>query len=114
MGSLDANKQVVLRQIEALNAGDLEALQRLLHSDFFDHGSKQSTDNERRPSGERPSAAGARSRLEPLDIIAEDDRVTVRARLDGDLSRQQIHIWRVLDGLIVEHWQSTTEKEVTR
>jgi ketosteroid isomerase-like protein len=92
MGSLDENKQVVLRQIEALNAGDLDALGRLLHPDFFDH-----------------TVDGAQARLEPLDIIAEDDRVTVRARLSGDLSKQQIHIWRLRDGLIVEHWQSTTQ-----
>ena len=94
MGSLDENKQVVLRQIEALNSGDLEALGRLLHPDFFDH-----------------MVDGAGVRLEPLDIIAEDDRVTVRARLDGDVSRQQIHIWRLRGGLIVEHWQSMTEGE---
>jgi predicted SnoaL-like aldol condensation-catalyzing enzyme len=92
MESLDENKQVVLRQIEARNAGDLDTLGRLLHPDFFDH-----------------MVDGSQARLEPLDIIAEDDRVTVRARLAGDASRQQIHIWRLRDGLIVEHWQSTTQ-----
>ena len=92
MGSLDENKHVVLRQIEALNSGDLAALGRLLHPDFFDH-----------------TVDGTGVRLEPLDLIAEDDRVTVRARVNGDLSRQQIHIWRLRDGLIVEHWQSPTE-----
>jgi predicted SnoaL-like aldol condensation-catalyzing enzyme len=94
MGSLDENKQVVLRQIEALNAGDLEALGRLLHPDFFDH-----------------TADAAGVRLEPLDLVAEGDRVTVRARVDGDVSRQQIDIWRLRDGLLVEHWQSTTQEE---
>jgi hypothetical protein len=94
MGSLDENKQVVLRQIEARNSGNLEALGRLMHPDFFDH-----------------TVDGTGVRLEPLDLIAEGDRVTVRARIDGDVSRQQIHIWRLRGGLIVEHWQSTTQEE---
>jgi predicted SnoaL-like aldol condensation-catalyzing enzyme len=109
MGSLDENKQVVLRQIEALNAGELEALERLVHADFCDHGRRQAKEGDVHPAA-RLRAAFAGTRLEPLDIIAEDDRVTVRARLDGDLSRQQIHIWRILDGLIVEHWQSTQKE----
>lgn len=82
----EENKQLILRRIEALNAGDGEVLGRFAHPDFFDH------------AGE---AAGA-GRLEPLDIVAEDDRVVVRARVGGV---QQIHIWRLVDGLVVEHWQ---------
>jgi hypothetical protein len=86
MATPDENKTVVLRQIEALNA-----LAQFVHPDFLDHDSGRAT-----------------RRLEPLDIVAEDDRVVVRARLsDGS---QQIHIWRVTDGLIVEHWTDTREK----
>lgn len=107
MESLDENKHVVLRQIEALNAGDLDTLERLVRQDFFDHGEGR-RDGDPREAVRQSHAALARSRLEPLDIIAEDDRVAVRARLGDDAASQQIHIWRVLDGLIVEHWQSTT------
>jgi hypothetical protein len=89
MATRDENKTVVLRQIEALNA-----LARFVHPDFLDH-----------------DPGRAARRLEPLDIVAEDDRVVVRARLsDGS---QQIHIWRVADGLIVEHWTDTREKGAT-
>lgn len=84
----EENKQLVLRRIEALNAGDREALRRLAHPDFFDHADE---------------SAGA-GRLEPLDIVAEDDRVVVRARADGS---QEIHIWRLADGLVVEHWRGS-------
>lgn len=46
-------------------------------------------------------------RLEPLDIVAEDDRVVVRTRVSIDgVPSQQIHIWRLRNGRIVEHWGS--------
>jgi predicted SnoaL-like aldol condensation-catalyzing enzyme len=76
----EENKQLALRHIEALNAGDAETLERLTHPDFFDH-----------------AVQAARS-IEPLDIVAEDDRVVVRTRTG-------VHIWRFSDGRIVEHWE---------
>lgn len=76
----EENKQLALRHIEALNAGDVESLERLTHPDFFDH------------------AAQAAGPIEPLDIMAEDDRVVVRAR-------SGVHIWRFSGGRIVEHWE---------
>jgi hypothetical protein len=88
MEPFEENKLIVLRQIEALNAGDAEAARRLAHPDFYEH-------------------EAWRTRLEPLDIVAEDDRVAVRARVNrDDVSSQEIHIWRLVDGLIVEHWAS--------
>lgn len=104
MGTPEENKHVVLRRIEALNAGDAEAAERLAHPDLFDHD----------------AAAGRTEgwRLEPLDILAEDDRVAVRARVSGGgASTQEIHIWRLADGRVVEHWAAadrrarTTEEE---
>jgi predicted SnoaL-like aldol condensation-catalyzing enzyme len=114
MGSLAENKRVVLRHVQALNAGDFDELERLVHPDFFDHASTPREDNGRHGAVKRLYAAHAGYRLEPLDIIAEGDRVTVRARLDGNRSRQQIHIWRVLDGLIVEHWRSIAQEKEER
>jgi len=87
MEPLEENKLIVLRQIEALNAGDAEAARRLAHPDFYEH-------------------EAWRTRLEPLDIVAEDDRVVVRGRVGGV---QQIHIWRLANGLVVEHWQGSDE-----
>ena len=75
----EENKQLVLRIVEAMNAGDAEALAQLVHPDFFDHAAE--------PGG----------RIEPLDIVAEDDRVVVRAR-------SSVHIWRFSGGRVVEHW----------
>jgi hypothetical protein len=89
MQTPEENKLIVLRQIEALNAGDAEASRRLAHPDFYEHEAQ-------------PGRPG--SRFEPLDILAEDDRVVVRGRLGGPVSSQQVHIWRLVGGLIVEHW----------
>jgi hypothetical protein len=89
MWTPDENKQLVLRRIEARNAGDRDALARLTHADFYDHAEGEGT-------GSEPV------RLEPLDIVAEEDRVVVRARVGGS---QEIHIWRLADGLVVEHWR---------
>ncbi|HET7572447.1 MAG TPA: hypothetical protein VFJ77_07245 [Gaiellaceae bacterium] len=89
MAPLEENKLIVLRRIEALNAGDADAARRLAHPDFYDHEVRDGR---------------AASRLEPLDILAEDDRVVVRARVGGV---QEIHIWRVSDGLVVEHWHAS-------
>lgn len=84
----EENKQLALRHIEALNSGDAETLARLTHPDFFDHAA----------DGEGP--------IEPLDIVAEDDRVVVRARAS-------VHIWRFSGGRIVEHW-ACVDDTVTR
>ena len=75
----EENKQLALRHIEALNTGDGETVTRLAHPDFVDHA---------------PSDGG---RIEPLDLVAEDDRVVVRTRTGA-------HIWRFSGGRIVEHW----------
>jgi len=75
----EENKQLALRHIEALNAGDGETVARLAHPHLVDHAP---------PDGVR---------IEPLDIVAEDDRVVVRARAG-------VHIWRFSGRQIVEHW----------
>lgn len=106
MGMSEENKHVVLRQIEALNAGDVESSERLAHPDLFDHdGRGGGAAAGYREVVRRLHARFARCRLEPLDIVAEDDRVVVRIRVSSDgVSSQQIHIWRLTDGRIVEHW----------
>jgi predicted SnoaL-like aldol condensation-catalyzing enzyme len=97
MGTPEENKRLVLRQIEALNAGDAAALTWLAHPDFFEHEGRRSS----------------RGRLEPLDIVAEGDRVVVRARVSRGRG-QEIHIWRLADGRIVEHWMGSDDPDTRR
>jgi steroid delta-isomerase-like uncharacterized protein len=117
----EESKQVVLGHIEALNSGDLDAAEALTHPDFFNHEAVASRANG--PQGLRATFANLRSafagfRFEPLDVIAEGDKVVVRARVSGrhvgefagmqptgrEFSVQHIHIWRLAEGQIVEHW----------
>lgn len=94
---------MVLRQIEALNAGDVEASLGMAHPDLFDHDAGRGADY--REVVRRLHERFAGCRVEPLDIVAEEDRVAVRARVRVDgVSSQEIHIWRLSDGRIVEHW----------
>jgi len=105
MESSEQNKHVVLRLVEALNAGDVEASTRLAHPDYVDHDAGPHTDVPGLVRDLHRRYAGRR--LEPLDIVAEDDRVVVRTRVRGDGGvERQIHIWRLAGGRIVEHWGS--------
>ena len=86
------NKQLVLRAVNALNARDLDTIDELYHLEDF--------------------------RLEPFDVIAENDLVVIRAQAGGRhvgaidgfqpsgrrFSVQHIHIFRVTDAKISEHW----------
>ena len=50
-------------------------------------------------------------RFEIHDEIAEGDRVVQRVTMTGrhtgrEVAMRQVHIWRIADGRIVEHWGS--------
>jgi steroid delta-isomerase-like uncharacterized protein len=127
----EESKQVVLRHIEALNSGDLDAAEALTHRDFFNHEAVPSRANG--PGGLRATFANLRSafagfRFEPLDVIAEGDKVVVRARVSGrhvgafggieptgrEFSVQHIHIYRLVEGQIVEHWATRDDVAAMR
>jgi predicted ester cyclase len=116
-----ANKQIVLRAIDALNARDLEAIDELYHPDYVNHEAVNGA-----PHG--PAAAHCTTaflhstfedfRIEALDVIAENDLVVIRAQAGGRhvgaidgfqpsgqrFSVQHVHIFRVTDAQISEHW----------
>jgi predicted ester cyclase len=116
-----ASKQLVRRAVEALNAANVGAAEELYHADYVNHEAGPG-----RPRG--PEAARhtmtflhgtfADFHLEPLDVVAEDDLVVVRAQASGRqvgeidgfapsgrrFSVQHVHIFRVTDGRISEHW----------
>jgi predicted ester cyclase len=65
---------------------------------------------------------------EPLDVIAEGDRVVARTRMTalhvGDyqgiaptnrtIEMRQVHIWRIEDGRVIEHWPQLDEAGALR
>jgi predicted ester cyclase len=67
-------------------------------------------------------------RIEPLDVVAEADKVAIRARVSGrhvgpfagmpvtgrEFSVEHTHIVRILDAKIVEHWANRDDPGMLR
>jgi predicted ester cyclase len=124
-----ANKQLVLEALHALDRGNADAFAELHHPDYVNH--EAAAGRQRGPQGARATAAFlhgtfADLRHEPLDAVAEGDLVVIRgqasgrhiAEIDGfpatgrTFSVQHIHIFRVTDGKISEHWCWRTSRMV--
>ena len=123
----ETNKRLALRWLEAIWNGDLDApaaggvVEQVVHPDFHNH--EAAADRPGGPEGFRETVrrlrrAFAELRIEPLDVIAEADKVAIRARVSGrqvgpfagmpvtgrEFSVEHTHIVRILDGKVVEHW----------
>jgi steroid delta-isomerase-like uncharacterized protein len=123
----ETNKRLALRWLEAIWKGDLDAraaggvVERVVHPDFYNHevaADRPGGTDGFREIARRLRRALADLRIEPLDVIAEADRVVIRARVSGrqvgpfagmpatgrEFSVEHTHIVRILDGKVVEHW----------
>jgi predicted ester cyclase len=119
-----SERELVLRLVdEVVNGGRLDLVDELVHPDFFDHYA--TAIRSCGPDGFRATVAAlhdafAGFRLEPRDVIADADKVVVRATVSGrhvaefdgepataaEWSTQQIHIFRVASGRVIERWAS--------
>jgi steroid delta-isomerase-like uncharacterized protein len=117
----EANKELTRRFYQRTNAGDLTVVDELLSDDFVEH--------EEIP-GLPPTKAGVRQMLEMFraafagaqfevdDVMADGDKVSVRARLTGTHQAEFMGVpttgrtinvgiadyFRISDGTLVEHW----------
>ena len=117
----DADKALARRLYERLNAGDLSVVDDLISDEFVEH--------EEFP-GLEPNKAGVRkmfdmfhtafrdAKFEVDDMIAEGDKVCVRARMTGThqaefmgipATGQTINVgvgdyFRIDNGMVLEHW----------
>ena len=124
--STEENKAIAKRAVEAINAGDLSLLESLVAPDGADHAV---------PPGMPPTRESAlqfltmfRAAFPDLhytleDVIAEGDRVVQRSTASGTMKGEflgmpatgksatwaEIHIVRLKDGKIVEHWASVDQ-----
>ena len=123
----ETNQGLALRWLEAIWNEDLDAptsggvVEQVVHPSYYNH--EAAADRPGGPDGFRDTArrlrrAFADLRIEPLDVIAEADKVVIRARVSGrqvgpfagmpatgrKFSVEHTHIVRILDGKIVEHW----------
>jgi steroid delta-isomerase-like uncharacterized protein len=118
--SIDDNKALVRRFIEQVfERGDMAAVDELVAEDFVPHTYPGTTDREGlKRAMERVSTGITDAKFTIEDVIAEGDRVAVRltsgATQDGEFMGmppsgkryeiEEIHIFRLRDGRITEHW----------
>ncbi len=100
------NKELISRGLAEFAAGNVEVLRTLLHEDFLEHSPGN-------PSGrdafiEFIAASPLMDvRMTVKRVIADGDHVVVHyhaTRPDDDRGAAVVDIWRLQDGLIVEHW----------
>jgi len=129
---IEDNKAVIRRLIEVVDRGDCDAMDELFAPDFANHalGGIQ--------KGLEPLKAIVRAIHETIpdgtttieDMIAEGDKVALRRTLSGThqgstlpmfagirpagkpIEWRFIHIYRLRDGKIVDHWAQRNDLEV--
>jgi ketosteroid isomerase-like protein len=121
---LDDSVALVRRYVEALNAGDLGALDELFADDFVIH---QPSGDRRGRAAMRGFVAGVRRLLPDIDarveaIFADDafadgDRVglllayeATNAALGRRVAVREVQIYRVVDGRIAERWYAADRR----
>jgi predicted SnoaL-like aldol condensation-catalyzing enzyme len=100
------NREVFERSLAEFLAGNVEVLRTVLREDFVTHSPGA-------PSGRdgffefMTSSSLGQARFEVKRIIADDEYMVVHHRMipPGDEAGVAVvDIWRMEDGLIVEHW----------
>ena len=120
-------KEHVVDAMDALfNRGDVDAVEQFVHPQFLNH--EAARHRPRGPEGMRHTiewlhAAFADLHLAVDDVIAEHDKVAARVTMTGhhtgrlmgmpatgrSFSVQHIHIFRLADGKLVEHWANRND-----
>jgi len=118
----DENKQIARRMLdEIFEQGNLAASDELLHPEFVNHEAPEGAPQG--PDGLEETVTWLRGLWGPMhfdieDEIAEGDKVVARVTMHGrhvgeflgrpptgkEFATKQIHIWRVQDGRVIEHW----------
>jgi steroid delta-isomerase-like uncharacterized protein len=118
----EENKALVRRVEDAWDSGKLDQLDECFASDFVSHSAMPGTPGTLASAKEFHREAVMKAfpdrRVEILDLVAQGDRVVVRARVTGTnkggfmgvppndhpIDAEFISIYRVEDGKIAEHW----------
>jgi predicted SnoaL-like aldol condensation-catalyzing enzyme len=118
----EQNTQITRRLLsEVFEHGRLEAIDELVHPQFVNHEAPPGSPTG--PDGLGQTVTWLRGlwgpmRAEIKDEITEGDKVVARVIMHGhhvgeflgkeptgkEYAAQQIHIWRVEDGKVIEHW----------
>jgi steroid delta-isomerase-like uncharacterized protein len=125
----EPNARTALRFLELVcNADTGLAVEDVVHPDFVNHNMGLRGHDGFRELVRRVNTTFADVNQEPLDVIVEEDRVVARTRMTalhvGDfkgippthrtIEMGQVHIWRVEDGRVIEHWPQLDEAGAMR
>jgi len=136
MSDGEQSKQVVLRLINnVMNGGDIDVIDEILRDDFVNHGGEMTgtppgmTQKQlfKRVAQDHRDTMGD-LRVDIVEVIAEGEDVVVRsilnARHTGEMFRMKptgnqlrfpvIHMYRVRDGKVTDHWECRDEAEMFR
>ncbi|TMK64387.1 MAG: ester cyclase [Actinobacteria bacterium] len=118
----EENKRIARRVLEELfEKGNLEVTDELIHPDFVNH--EAPPDNPQGPEGLKETVSWLRGLWGPMradieDEITEGQKVVARVTMHGrhlgeflgrpptgkEFAAKQIHIWRMEDAKVIEHW----------
>jgi predicted ester cyclase len=115
------NKQITRELLAVFEHGTLEELDQLVDPQFVNHEAPPGSPHG--PEGLKQTIDWLRGLWGPMraeieDEITEGDKVVARITMHGrhvgeflgkpptgkEYAAKQIHIWRVTDGKVVEHW----------
>jgi steroid delta-isomerase-like uncharacterized protein len=122
--SIDSNKDLIVRNFEAFNAGNIDGFAEDIAEDAVDHAAAAHAQGR---AGARSIAAKLRCAFPDMhmrvdDVVAEGDKIVCRMTATGthkgrlDFVKLQlpatgksfrvthIHVFRVAGGKVVEHW----------
>jgi predicted ester cyclase len=115
----EANIRFVINHFnEFVNNKDLDAIERNVAADFFDHDGPGGKPTDR--AGDRAMMAGMHAlfpdlHVEVRDALANGDKVAVRNVWTGTNARtgqrQECHgfvLWRIANGKLAERWATVT------
>ena len=117
-----SNTQITRRLLEdVFEHGKLQAVDELVHPNFINHEAPEGSPQG--PDGLKQTVTWLRGlwgdmRAEIQDEVCEGDKVVARVIMHGrhvgeflgkaptgkPYAAQQIHIWRLEDGKVIEHW----------
>jgi predicted ester cyclase len=118
----DRNKELTRGVLEEMfERGDLDAADELIHPEFVNH--EAPAGNPQAPEGLKETIAWLRGLWGPMRFDVEDEicardkfvaRVVMHGRHLGEFlgkaptgkefATRQIHVWRIEDDKVVEHW----------
>jgi predicted ester cyclase len=127
----DHNTRLTLMALHILAGGDLAIADQIVHPDYHNH--EAAADPPGGSEGFKDTVRTLRAAFEDIsfeaqDIIACGDKVVVRGQFSArhvgpyagmpitgrTFSTQHIHVWRIADGKLIEHWATRDDARAMR